>query len=50
MKNNIQNPSFLHDSPCTSHSGLNWLFFLLIASFLVSCEFESDKEFFRELA
>jgi|GEM_PF-2969997 len=49
MKNNIQNPSFLHDSPCTSHSGLNWLFLLLIASFLVSCEFESDKEFFREL-
>ena len=49
MKNITHNLSFLHDSRCTPNLYLFWLCYILIASFLVSCEFESDKEFFREI-
>ena len=49
MKNITHNPFFLYESRCTSHSRLLCLFYIITASFLISCEFDSDKEFFREI-
>lgn len=33
----------------SQHLVLYWIYSILIASILISCEFESDKEFFREI-